>query len=467
VLVSGSIGTFFYQNASDSLLGSLRARLMYSAALLARPLDARELAGIRTAADATSPAYRTLLATLRDFKSASPDIAFIYVMRREGDRVVFVADSDTTAEQAQPGEVYDAVIPELFAGFSRVSADEAITHDRWGYFLSGYAPLRHGGGAYLVGIDMRADEVARKFFRLRATGIASLFLAVVLAWVFAALLAARITRPVRQLAEEAGQIAEGRLGRQVDVRSGDEIEELAFAFNAMSGRLQTTDERRNSAIHALEDARQHLEVRVAERTETLESVNAELREEVEVRKRAEAALAEMARTDSLTGLLNRRAILELLEREAERVRRGGPPFALAMADLDNFKRINDTYGHDVGDEALVHVARRLEKTVRAQDVIARWGGEELLIFLPATSLEGALLATEKVRRAVAEGPHTVGGQELPLTMSLGVASTGPGTSLRTCIQQADAALYRAKAEGRNRVERAPEAHAETSATGEA
>jgi diguanylate cyclase (GGDEF)-like protein len=159
----------------------------------------------------------------------------------------------------------------------------------------------------------------------------------------------------------------------------------------------------------------------------------------------------MERTDPLTGLLNQPAILELLEREAERVRRGGPGFALAMAELDGFGQVHASHGREVGGQALVEVARVLERTVRAQDVIARWSGEKLLAFLPATSLDGGVLAAEKVRRAVAARPRAVGGLELALTVSLGVAAVDPGQELPTCVQRAEAALFHAKSRGGNRV----------------
>lgn len=159
----------------------------------------------------------------------------------------------------------------------------------------------------------------------------------------------------------------------------------------------------------------------------------------------------MERTDALTGLLNRKAILELLEREAERVRRGGPGFALAMAELDGFGDVHASHGEEVAKQALVDVARLLQRTVRAQDLIARWGGEKLLAFLPGTSLDGGVRAAEKVRRAVGAKPRAVGGRELALTMSLGVAAVDPGQELPTCVQRADAALFHARAAGGNQV----------------
>ncbi|MFH1176663.1 MAG: diguanylate cyclase, partial [Acidobacteriota bacterium] len=205
-----------------------------------------------------------------------------------------------------------------------------------------------------------------------------------------------------------------------------------------------------SAMAAIEEAKDTLEVRVAERTHRLAELNEQLLQEIQERTRAEEALAKAATTDYLTGLLNRRAMLAVLEQEEERWRRSAKPFSLVLADLDHFKRINDSLGHHAGDEVLIHLAQELRQTVRGQDAIARWGGEELLILLPETDLAGAVEVAEKVRTHLGDAPHTVGGHEVRVTVSLGVSTISEGVSINECIRRADAALYRAKEGGRNR-----------------
>ncbi|MFH1177047.1 MAG: HAMP domain-containing protein, partial [Acidobacteriota bacterium] len=234
VLVSGSIGTLFYKSAVDTLFGSLQARLKYSAALLSRTLDATDLADITSAADMALPSYQRHLHLLRDFQSSNQDLAFIYIMRKEGEKIFFVIDSDPTERQAKPGQEYTEDIPRLKEGFHSISADEEVTSDQWGYFLSGYAPLKNGAGAYLVGIDMRADEVQRKFKAIRLAGLISLLLSLVLAYFFSAFLAARITRPIKAFMTRSREIADGQLTGQVAVRTGDELDDLARGFNTMS-----------------------------------------------------------------------------------------------------------------------------------------------------------------------------------------------------------------------------------------
>ncbi|MGH9464553.1 MAG: GGDEF domain-containing protein, partial [Thermoanaerobaculia bacterium] len=397
VLVSGSIGTLFYRAALESLYQSLRARLQYSAALLSRSIDARELEEIRAPQDVERPAYRRHLELLREFQASNEDIAFIYVMRREGGDVIFVIDSDPSSEQALPGTVFYEEAPRLRDGFSALAADDEITRDRWGSFLSGYAPLKNGEGRYLVGLDMRADEVRRKLSRLRTAGVGSLGLSVVLALLFSGFIARQITRPVHLVTARSRQIAAGVFEGEVEVRSGDELEELASAVNTMSSRLRDSHARTQRALSELAEARDSLELRVEERTARLAQVNERLTREIVEREKAEEALARAATTDYLTGLTNRRAMLQRLEEERDRSQRSGRPFSILLADVDRFKQINDRYGHETGDHTLVAIADLLRAVVRKQDVVARWGGEELLVFLPETALAGGLEVAEKIR----------------------------------------------------------------------
>ena len=462
LLVSGSIGTYFYKQSTASLLESLQSRLRYSASLLARTVDAGELDAIHGPEAIALPEYRRLLALMRDFQQANPDIAFIYVMRRgpaggapgaAGEEIRFVLDSDSSADQALPGDPYEEDVPRLREGFDRSAADDTITQDRWGYFLSGYAPVKNGAGRYLVGLDMRADEVQRKFQRIRVAGGISLLLSIFLAALFSRVLAHRITHPVTQVIARTGEIARGELKGEVSVTSGDELEELAGAVNRMAGDLLESQTRREQAMRDLADANLHLEARIAERTAELSQLNTALREEIEERKSAELRLEKAATSDFLTGLLNRPAMLRLLEQESGRVHRTTEPYSVALADLDHFKPINDRFGHAVGDQALTRIADLLRSSLRRQDAICRWGGDELLIFLPETTLAGAAEAAEKIRHRLTEVPLIVSGEELHLSVSIGVAEAARDEAVTEVVRRADEALYRAKLEGRNRVAR--------------
>jgi diguanylate cyclase (GGDEF)-like protein/PAS domain S-box-containing protein len=177
------------------------------------------------------------------------------------------------------------------------------------------------------------------------------------------------------------------------------------------------------------------------------------------RKRFEDKLSAMALTDGLTGISNRRSFDESLEREWKRTLREGSEISLLLLDIDNFKRFNDLYGHQVGDDCLRAVATAISGAVRATDIAARYGGEEIAIILPSTFTAGAVEVAEKVRSAIAalrlghEGNPGEGGR---LTVSIGVATAlaRQGGTIRmpeSLLLAADNAMYKAKHEGRNRV----------------
>ena len=167
---------------------------------------------------------------------------------------------------------------------------------------------------------------------------------------------------------------------------------------------------------------------------------------------AEQRLRQSAMTDPLTGLLNRRAMDAELSTARARAIRHGQTYALMMADLDHFKRVNDAYGHEVGDEVLVELARRLQRSVRTEDRVARWGGEEFLLLVQDVTDAGAMQVAEKIRRVVAQTPFVTTAGELDIAISVGLAIHHEAIPADELIAQADQALYQAKQNGRNRVE---------------
>lgn len=169
----------------------------------------------------------------------------------------------------------------------------------------------------------------------------------------------------------------------------------------------------------------------------------------------EAQLEELATTDALTGIANRRCFSERVEAELGRARRNGRPLGLLLLDIDFFKKINDNYGHDVGDKVLIELTRRVGAQLRSIDLFARLGGEEFSILLPETSLPGALLVAERMRKNMAAEPMVCGEHKLLVTMSVGVTCFEAEDSLDRALKRADQALYAAKEGGRNRVEVAP------------
>ena len=158
--------------------------------------------------------------------------------------------------------------------------------------------------------------------------------------------------------------------------------------------------------------------------------------------------------DALTGLPNRRLIVERLTSETAAVNRSRAPFSVALLDLDHFKEVNDSFGHDIGDQLLCAVARTLLGALRDTDTCARWGGEEFLVLLPETQSAGAYVIAERLRGSVETLREEWMPETLRPTMSIGLAQHEPKTPYNATIKRADDALYRAKSQGRNRIETA-------------
>ncbi len=166
---------------------------------------------------------------------------------------------------------------------------------------------------------------------------------------------------------------------------------------------------------------------------------------------ANAKLGELAVTDALTGLCNRRSLYEHLDREFNRSRRYGNPFAVLMLDIDHFKVVNDTWGHSTGDKVLVSVSGTMKDSVRKTDFVGRYGGEEFVIVAPETPLDAARVLGERIRKSVEIS--TASAEELPaVTVSVGIACNENvrAETSEDLVQMADGALYEAKEGGRNR-----------------
>lgn len=215
---------------------------------------------------------------------------------------------------------------------------------------------------------------------------------------------------LRHLTWQTQRVAEGDFSQRVDFMG-----EFSEAFNAM--------------VAALAQARADL----AERNEQLLAQSVKL----------EA----LATHDALTGLYNRHKFNELITMELESAKRYDRPFSLIVVDIDHFKRVNDTLGHEAGDQVLVAVATLLHESVRVVDSLARWGGEEFVALLPEVAAGGATKLAERLRRTVKERMFAGG-----VTVSCGVAEHRPPESPDGLFARADSALYRAKERGRDRVE---------------
>ena len=251
-----------------------------------------------------------------------------------------------------------------------------------------------------------------------AIGLVAALFASALAW----LAARRLSVDLYALADAASGVEAGRPGSDIPaMQSSREVQQLSQSLGRMT--------------HHLVAAREAMEEKVRLRTLELEAAN--------------RALDLQARTDALTGLLNRRGFETQMAFAVALARRSSRPLSLITVDVDHFKRVNDTYGHEAGDEVLRRLARTLESRLRGSDVVARLGGEEFVALLPDTDLNGAQSIAQALVTAMAEQQDPVVGT---ITVSAGVATMrGAEDNGAAMLRRGDAALYEAKGQGRNRV----------------
>lgn len=263
-------------------------------------------------------------------------------------------------------------------------------------------------------------EVFKELNELRNLAAALIVAMLLLVGLAAYWFALSVVRPLGQMFAAAKRVAQGDLQVRVKAGTRDELGSLIRTFNEMVSRLR-------------------------ESREEIAKVNQELQEK-------NKTLGQLLVTDSLTGLRNRKSLLDTLELQMERFRRSRQPFSLLMLDIDHFKKLNDTYGHLAGDQVLRGIAQVLLRSVRRIDVAARYGGEEFLLLLFETPMPAALETAERIRALVAGESVTTDEGPLSVTVSIGVTEVAcDDPDPNRTIQRADAALYRAKRGGRNRV----------------
>jgi diguanylate cyclase (GGDEF)-like protein len=242
----------------------------------------------------------------------------------------------------------------------------------------------------------------------------------IIASTFAFFLGKLLTSPIVILAKEATRIGHGNLQTRSKISSNDEIGSLAKAINEMAENLERVLVSRD-----------------------------ELQKEINQRIEAEKKLQILATTDELTGAYNRRAFYELIKKSIYRAKRHNEPLSLVLLDIDYFKKVNDTYGHNTGDKILQLLVELVLENIRQEDVLARWGGEEFIIALPQTPYKLGIELAERLRNNIATYNFPEVGS---MTVSLGLAEFQPkNDDIQSFIKRADNALYKAKDNGRNMV----------------
>jgi len=300
------------------------------------------------------------------------------------------------------------------------------------------------------GLDLTPAEIDERLYALRLGTALAFLVCILVAAILSRHLAQVFVARTADLAARCRALANNEPLPPRGTAPRDDFDNLALEFDAMAGRLRHSAERREQAYAALREANAHLESRVVERTTELTESNLKLRNEIESRLHVEALLAEAALTDALTGLLNRRAMMEMLEQAATQLKPGELGLSVIIADVDHFKRINDQYGHAAGDRVLAAVGNKLRDICGGQQqvYVARWGGEEFLILMPHVRLASACKHAEHIRREI----HATRIEDtLNVSISLGVSEIVGGEDPDACLRRCDQALYKAKDAGRNAV----------------
>ncbi len=382
-------------------------------------------------------------------------------------RVMLIADPILAANNELLGvlgaKLAAASIDNVLAAYTQTDIDELVMIDRDGRMMASSrtpAPLPHGksleglpihslyqhpsqpltysgpNGATVIGtlqivpalqwgVVAQMDKV--KAFA-RVDRLQKLTLTIVVALLAglglcAYLLGLTIVRPLRRLSEGAEQVAGGNLDVDLPVSSRSEVGFLTQVFNHMVARLRRS-------------------------REELDNVNQELKEK-------NKALHQLSITDDMTGLYNRKHLMETLSSEVIRSGRHKHPFTLLIIDIDHFKQVNDTYGHQRGDEVLCRLATVFRETIRDCDYVARYGGEEFIVLLTEIEPETSLEAAERIRKRTAQETMAGGEESISVTVSIGAAFfPGDGDTPQALIHEADRALYAAKEAGRNEIRKA-------------
>lgn len=384
--------------------------------------------------------HQTLHALLKEQRDPLPrDAAFALV-----DRVAAVLESELGRSSEPPGADLQAALLELVRGLMSL--------------FEGHAPLRtleeklvdesdFGRQVSALGELARMVASLRERMHAERAGIETFL--------------GTLTERLRELEEfvdsaHAGHQASDSAGQELGVAVAREVDELnaevrdAHNIDALrltlESRVQHIGERVTRHLH---DERQRNE----QSREMLTQLDERLRQTEAETSRLQRLLDEeraRASQDSLTGIWNRGAFDKRLGEEVSRARRSGRPLSLMFLDVDHFKRLNDTYGHQAGDRVLVSVAKLIGGGLRAHDFLARYGGEEFVVLMPDTGAAPALQVAERVREAIATASFRFQGQPVGVTLSAGVSDLLEGEEAETLLERADKALYRAKHDGRNR-----------------
>jgi diguanylate cyclase (GGDEF)-like protein len=390
---------FFYSFAVYQTTREIKISAIYKGQAVAEALKGEVIYALQ------SKAFPALNSTFRRIASSRNDIAYVMLMDLDG-TVLAHSDSDLAGVVLKDGVTQSG----LSAVSSRV---EFVRLDMEGTgrpsdFCDVAVPIvLHGKrvATLRIGLSLTQYLLAngpRIRWQMALFMLPFAFLSILIT----VRLADSFTRPLQNLALAVSEVSKGNYNIQLPLNRRDELGDVAHAFNSMAQNL----------------------------------------------KENFAKVSDMANRDGLTGLYNARFFQEALSREMERTKRTGRPLSVILFDGDRFKRVNDKYGHPVGDQVLQHVSRIARSVLRGYDVLARYGGEEFIALLSETNQSQALLLAERLRKMVEQRPLVQeDGDPIKVSISVGVSQARAPYDKKELISQADQALYKAKETGRNKV----------------
>lgn len=290
-----------------------------------------------------------------------------------------------------------------------------------------------------------SDTLKQAFRNLTASTMIMIFFVIIVAiW-----MATFLTRRIQAMIQGIHLFQKGNFAARLQISSNDEMGDLANAFNTMAKDLENSIKQLEAARRKADKANELLEQKVEERTYALKEMNGQLQEEINERKRAEETIKQLAYYDSLTGLPNRMMFQERLLEELMNIKQKHGLFAVLFLDLDGFKKINDSYGHAVGDRVLCEVARRLEEVMQKKDTVSRLGGDEFaIIATDVADMDDAVSVAKKIL-AKLNSAIIINGKELFVGASVGMSiSPIEGEDMDTLLKKADTAMYQMKKSNR-------------------
>ena len=349
------------------------------------------------------------------------DIVYAVILSSEGDALTSYLESRNSYVSA---ELQDLKIVDIKKIVQNIRQDESIIHRSFPIFFQ-----KNMLGYFQLGVDKKRIELASQKKLINQIVVTTIFIILLGVGIYI-VFRTYTMRPILQLVQAARRISKGMLDNAVEIRSNDELGHLGVVFNQMMEKLKNSIHEKDEALSSVQELNQYLEERVTQRTQELETLN----ERLEV----------LALHDSLTGLPNRFSIQDHLNTTLAEAKRDSSCFTVIMMDLDRFKEINDTLGHDCGDQLLVEVGMRLRDSLRPSDFIGRLGGDEFAIILPETDEHGAKQVTKKIQNTL-EPSFNVGEMGFTIAASFGIATFPKhGTTTSTILKSADVAMYTAK-----------------------